>query len=508
MTILGAKTVAYLEIASCAFVEIDESTDQAVVRHEWSRKGARTIVGTYRITDFLTAGIQKALRAGQSFASDDVRGDSRLMPAQFSALGIASIVCVPIIANDRWRFAVVIHDSEPRKWREDQVELIREVTARTWARLERARVEEQVRRGAELLDVLIYQSPTGFYIVDAEFRISHMNADSQARAFRNVNPAIGRRFDEAIRILWPEPLATEIIGIFRHTLETGEPYQSPGLVSERADMHEVETYDWQLQRITMPDGRHAVVCYYYDTTQLRRAEQQLLEADRRKDEFLATLAHELRNPLAPIRNGLHYLRRLRGSTDHKVAELHEMMERQVTHMVRMVDDLMEVSRITRGNVRMRKEQVDLATILHGAIETSRPLIEAGGHTLSVAMCDEPLILDADVVRLTQVFANLLNNAAKYTDTGGQISITTRREGSISLVSIRDSGIGIPSDMLAKVFDLFTQADRAHGRAQGGLGIGLTLARSMVDMHGGTIEARSGGPGLGSEFLVRLPLATT
>src|SRR5690606_18602310 len=146
----------------------------------------------------------------------------------------------------------------------------------------------------------------GFYIVDSDLRITHMNADSQARAFRNVNPAIGRRFEEAIRVLWPEPLATECIGRFRHTLSTGEPYDCRGLVSERADLAAVECYDWQLQRITMPDGRHAVVCYYYDTTRVRQIENELREADRRKDEFLATLGHELRNPLAPIRNGLHY----------------------------------------------------------------------------------------------------------------------------------------------------------------------------------------------------------
>jgi signal transduction histidine kinase len=248
-----------------------------------------------------------------------------------------------------------------------------------------------------------------------------------------------------------------------------------------------------------------VVCYYYDTTRLREAEQQLRDADRRKDEFLATLAHELRNPLAPVRNGLHILRRGR-TIGIDAATVYEMMERQLSHMVRLVDDLMEVSRITRGQVELRKELVDLTSVVQSAVETSKPLIETGKHQLELSLGTEPLIVEADAVRLTQVFANLLNNSAKYTDTGGQISLVARRDGSSVVVSIRDNGIGIPADMLVKVFDLFTQADRTNSRIQGGLGIGLTLVRSMVQMHGGSIDARSDGPGRGSEFVVRLPLA--
>jgi PAS domain S-box-containing protein len=369
---------------------------------------------------------------------------------------------------------------------------------------ERKRQEQQIRLGAELLNVIIDESPSGFYIVDADFRISHMNLDSQARAFRNVNPAIGRRFDEAIRVLWPEPLATDMIRIFRHTLDTGEPYTSPGLISQRADLPGVETYEWQLRRITMPDGRHAVVCYYYDTTRLREVEQELREADRRKDEFLATLAHELRNPLAPLRAGLHLLKHLPDRVE--AANVYQMMDRQLRHMVRLVDDLMEVSRITRGKVELRREPVDLVGIISSAVETSRPLIEQGKHQLEISLAGESLVLDADAVRLIQVFANLLNNAAKYTDAGGLIHVTTRRDGADAVISVQDNGAGIPDDMLGKIFDLFTQADRTAGRAQGGLGIGLTLVRSIVTLHGGSIEARSAGAGRGSQFVVRLPLA--
>ncbi|WP_439586840.1 PAS domain S-box protein [Hydrogenophaga sp.] len=368
----------------------------------------------------------------------------------------------------------------------------------------RKQQEAEARRGTELLDFLIHHSPSGFYVVDADFRVSHINAETQARAFRNVNPAIGTRLDEAMRVLWPEPLATELIAIFRHTLETGEPYVSNSLISDRADINEVETYNWQLLRITMPDGRHAVACFYYDTTQLRRAEQDLREADQRKDEFLATLAHELRNPLAPIRNSLHVLR-LTNSGGVGADRLHDMLERQVSHLVRLVDDLMEVSRITRGKFELRKESIELGDVVQNALDTNKPLIRAASQELSVSLPDEVLTLEADGMRLAQVLANLLNNASKYTGEGGRIWLTARREGPEVVISVRDNGAGIPGTMLPRVFDLFTQADHTYHRAQGGLGIGLTLVRSIVNMHGGSVEARSEGLGHGSEFLVRLPL---
>ncbi len=241
-----------------------------------------------------------------------------------------------------------------------------------------------------------------------------------------------------------------------------------------------------------------------DITQRKRSEAALREADRRKDEFLAVLAHELRNPLAPIRNSLHILRML-GQNDPTAERVGGMMERQVDHMVRLVDDLMEVSRITRGKIELRKELVEVAAIVRSAVDTSQPLIESAGHRLVLALPPEPLTLNGDSVRLTQIVANLLNNAAKYTDPGGQIWLTVRREGDEVAILVRDTGVGIPPDMLPRVFDLFTQIDRHTERSQGGLGIGLTLVKSLVELHGGTVTAHSEGTGRGSEFVIRLPL---
>jgi PAS domain S-box-containing protein len=270
-------------------------------------------------------------------------------------------------------------------------------------------------------------------------------------------------------------------------------HERPGVFTERAE------------RLVAGIAAQAAVCM--DNAQLfsdfRQAEEALREADRRKDEFLATLAHELRNPLAPIRNGLHLLRMAEGDA-HTTRQAREMMDRQVGHLVRLVDDLLELSRITRGKVELRSEPLDLAAIVLSAVETSRPAIEAAHHKLELSLPAEPVSLNADFVRLAQVIANLLNNAAKYTDPGGEISLAVRREGGEAVVSVRDNGVGIAAEMLPTIFDMFAQGSRTIDRAQGGLGIGLTLSRNLVELHGGRIEAKSDGAGKGAEFTVRLP----
>jgi signal transduction histidine kinase len=236
---------------------------------------------------------------------------------------------------------------------------------------------------------------------------------------------------------------------------------------------------------------------------LRKLTAELSEADRRKDEFLATLAHELRNPLAPIRTGLQ-LMRLSAAETTTVEQARAMMERQLTQLVRLVDDLMDVSRISGGKLELRKEQVQLAAVVHNAIETSRPVIEEMGHELTVTLPKQPVVIEADLVRLAQVFSNLLTNAAKYSERGGHIWLTAERLGSDVVVSVKDAGIGIAADQLPRLFTMFSQVDRSLERSQGGLGIGLTLVKRLVEMHGGGIEARSEGLGQGSEFIVRFP----
>lgn len=237
----------------------------------------------------------------------------------------------------------------------------------------------------------------------------------------------------------------------------------------------------------------------------QRVEQELVEADRRKDEFLATLAHELRNPLAPIRNCLEITR----SNDNPSLreQTHHMMERQVQQMVRLVDDLLDVSRISRNKIVLRKERVPLARVIESAVETVQPLLQASGHQLAISSLPEPILVHADPIRLAQVLSNLLNNAAKYTKRGGQIWLTVERTETAVSVRVQDNGVGIPADMLSSIFEMFTQVEGTLELSHGGLGIGLSLVKWLTEMHDGRVEARSDGPGKGSEFIVHLPTLT-
>jgi PAS domain S-box-containing protein len=240
-----------------------------------------------------------------------------------------------------------------------------------------------------------------------------------------------------------------------------------------------------------------------DLTDRQRMEDALREQDRRKDEFLALLAHELRNPLAPLRNGLQVMRLAEGDAS-AIAQAREIMERQLTYMVRLIDDLLDISRINRNKMELRRSRVLLADVVSAAVETSRPMIEAAGHQLTVSLPSEPVSLDADLTRLAQVFGNLLTNSAKYTQRGGHIRLAAEQRGKDVIVSVRDNGIGIPAESLRSIFDMFSQVDRSIERSAGGLGIGLALVKGLVEMHGGTVTAESAGVGKGSTLTVRLP----
>ena len=265
---------------------------------------------------------------------------------------------------------------------------------------------------------------------------------------------------------------------------------------------------WFVLRMTRfkPPGPVRVVASHENITSRKKADEALRDADRRKDEFLATLAHELRNPLAPISNSLQIMH-LAKDDAAAVERARIVMERQLKQMVRLVDDLLDVSRINQGKLELRLERIDLASLMRHAVESSRPVIDAGGHEILIMVPPEPVFVDADVIRLGQVFANLLNNAAKYSERGGRIRMSAESRGDEVVVCVADSGVGIPIDMLPNIFDIFMQVDRSLEKSQGGLGIGLTLVRRLVEMHGGSVEAHSEGLGRGSEFVVSLPTAS-
>lgn len=269
---------------------------------------------------------------------------------------------------------------------------------------------------------------------------------------------------------------------------------------------DVRIVDLILAPVTNHDGQVIFVAATgTDITDRRLMEDALLENDRKKDEFIALLAHELRNPLAPIRNGLHVMR-LAGGDANAVEQVRAMMDRQLGHMVRLVDDLLDIARIGQNKMELRRSRVDLADVLSSAVETVRPMMDESRHELSVSLPPEPLILDADLTRLAQVFSNLLTNSAKYTERGGRVWLDAKRQGGDVVVSVRDNGIGIPAAAIPRLFDMFSQVDRSIERSTGGLGIGLALVKGLVEMHGGTVTVESHGLGFGSVFSVRLPLA--
>ena len=243
-----------------------------------------------------------------------------------------------------------------------------------------------------------------------------------------------------------------------------------------------------------------------DMTERKQIEDVLREADRRKDEFLATLSHELRNPLAPIRNALELMRRAGDDPSLNERAL-AIMERQLQQLVRLTDDLLDVSRITRNRIELRRDRTDLRSVLRSAVETIQPLSDAAGHSIVMDLPDTGLWVFGDFTRLAQAFANLLNNAVKYTDRGGRISVSAQVDADEAVIAVSDTGIGIEPSALPRIFDMFIQVEQGLTRTRSGLGIGLTLARRLIELHDGRIEARSGGPGKGTTFFVRLPIVT-
>lgn len=358
--------------------------------------------------------------------------------------------------------------------------------------------EEALRTSEERFTRFMASLPGLAWIKDLEGRYVYVN-DAAARAFGCSRetllgrtdaalfpPATADRFMENDRLAAASPAGVQVV---EELMQGGEIRSS--LVSKFSIAG----------RVGHPNLVGGIAI---DITDRMRAEQALREADRRKDEFLATLAHELRNPLAPIRYAVQLFKE-KAPQDADAQWSLDVIDRQVQQMVRLLEDLLDVSRISYQKLELRQEWVDLRTVLQRAVETSRPLVDGGGHELTVVLPTQPAVLQADPLRLAQVFANLLNNAAKFTRKGGKITLTAEQREDHFAVSVRDNGSGIAPEMLERIFDMFSQGNR--GYAQGGLGIGLALVKGLVELHGGRIEARSEGAGQGSEFLVVLPGAS-
>lgn len=296
----------------------------------------------------------------------------------------------------------------------------------------------------------------------------------------------------------------ELVELNRHLADTNEQLAKANAALQAEKTRELLALNTSLHQANREMER-ANLALLGEVAERARAEQALKEADRHKDEFLAMLAHELRNPLAPIRNAVH-LMKLKPLGDPQLQLSRDIIERQLIQLSRLVDDLLDVSRITRGKINLARRRVELSELVARAVETVAPTIESRGHALEVEIPKRTLMIYGDPMRLTQALGNVLANAAKYTDNGGRITLRAQRRRRDIEITIRDTGIGIVPEVLPCIFNLFTQLDRRTGRHQGGLGIGLALVRQLVEMHGGTVSAASEGPGEGSEFLIRLPLS--
>jgi len=366
---------------------------------------------------------------------------------------------------------------------------------------EMASVNEALRAASDYADAIVQTTPSPLLVLDASLHVINANSAFYQTFKARAEDTEGRYLYELGDHDWDIASLREALrkvlrddGHFRN-LEVRHPFVGLG---EKVML-------LSAQRLRGGSNRpEMILLSIQDDTQRKHVEDELAEANRNKDEFLAMLAHELRNPLAPMRLAAETMRTI-GSADSTVTFGAAVIGRQVAHLSRLVDDLLDVSRINRGMIEVQKRPIALGEAVGTAIEISRPLIEEREHHLVVVEAPGAIYVNGDLDRLAQVISNLLNNAAKFTPKGGEITLSTQLQGGDALVKVRDNGNGIPAELLPRVFDLFVQAEASHGRGYGGMGIGLALARTLVELHGGSIEAHSAGEGKGSEFVVSLPL---
>ncbi|HEU4581314.1 MAG TPA: ATP-binding protein [Polyangiaceae bacterium] len=513
LAVVSAKLGSYLKLVGCSLAELYPATDQLRVRSTWGSNGQLEAAATPRLSEVVHREVLRLYQAGRPLVVFDSEADPRVDAQGCRTRGIRSLVGLPGARKDEGIFVFCVGDSGARDWREDELELLQDLSERLFQRLERAIADASLRETELRLQQALEAAGMGTFSwhlaedrTEADPRLLSLfglpsdgalslelalkqliHLDDRARyasaVARATDPAGSGRLREDIRVVHPDGGVHWLAIRAQATFESGRATCLTGMATDISDRRFAEDA-------------------------LRRSEQQLKESDRRKDEFLAVLAHELRNPLAPIRTGLELLH-LSADLPDGGARVRGVMERQVNHMVRLVDDLLDVSRINSGSIRLQRQVMTLQSLVSTAIEAHRAALEAGQLRLELELPSEPLMLDVDPTRFVQVLSNLLHNAIKFTEPGGRIRVvaqSTLVAGSPRLqLAVEDSGSGISRELLPRVFELFTQGEPGAQRAAGGLGIGLALARRLIEMHGGSIEAFSGGRGRGSRFVIQLPL---
>jgi len=464
---------------ACAYVRIDVGSGSARVMSDHA--AATSAFGI----DDVGGAAGEALRDGRAYRSDD---------------GARSLLAVPVLHQGRLAAAMLLRDELARALREDDVDLARLVANRCFESFERMRTMHEAKEGAAQVRLVADHVPAKISYVDRALHYRFNNAAYGDWYGVDTGTIVGRH-------------VREVLGdaTYRERL----PYMQRALRGETVTFKSRSEHSRLGMRMTditcVPDiAEDGEVRGFFvmsvDTTERQRAEERLRENDRRKDEFLAMLAHELRNPLAPLSNAL-YLWPLVARDAKRADELRALMERQLHQLTRLLDDLLDMSRVSRGRIELRRHPVRLVDALDRALEGVRLLADRQQQTLAVTPAPADLWVNADIERLTQVFDNVLNNAVKYTPEGGCIRVACERDGACAVVRVVDDGRGIPPEMLERVFEMFVQLDPTLENGRGGMGIGLALSKRLVEMHGGTIVAKSAGVDHGTEFVVRLPLAS-
>jgi signal transduction histidine kinase len=489
-----------LGVARVTLAELDDHRNEAVLLHESGDEESRIEIASVPLEPF--AKLATESRGGVMTVISDTRTDpqaAHLYKDWYSPQGVGAIVSAPLLENDTLVALLSAVSIQPREWSDAEIELVRSVADIVWPALEKARAGRRVTMNEERLRLAQGVAQIGTWDWDPETRRAFFSAETK--------DILGLTGDDATlpeewqRNVDPQQLPS-VLAMLEECTTVGK-----GEIEYRY-CHPTRGVRWIYHKAGLVHhaGHRHVVGISLDVTTRRQAEEALKEVNQRKDEFLAMLAHELRNPLAPIRNAAQLLSVHGGKPEIEWARA--VIERQTGHLVRLVDALLDVSRMVRGQITLQRTPVKLADIVQTAIETSRPLIRRRKHHFAVEIPEQTVMVEGDLTRLAQVISNLLNNAAKYTDDGGHIRLDATLEGATVAIRVRDTGLGVAPNLLPHVFDLFTQADRSLDRAEGGLGIGLTLVKRLVEMHGGQVEAHSEGLGRGAEFVVRLPVLAT
>jgi PAS domain S-box-containing protein len=483
-----------LNASRVLYVVVDDD-GTALVRRDWTAPGLASLAGRSFVINDHGPSLMDELREGRPVVKRNVALESLTAAdaERHERLGVGAKIMVPLVRAGALKVVLTLHSREPRDWSSDEIDAVREVAERTWLAVEAARAQDELRAQRDLSQSVFDSMAEGFQLLRRDWTIEYINDVGLQLAGRTAEQMIGRHQWEAI----PEAAGSAVEAMYRQAFASGEPgtveyFHQPASGAER--WLEVRAYPIHGERLAV---------FFRDISARKRADEEIRDANRRKDEFLAMLAHELRNPLAPIRAAADLLS-MPGADEARVRTTSAIISRQVGHLTSLVDDLLDVSRVTRGLVVLDMEHVDMKRVVSDAVEQVRPLVEARRHGLTVDLPPEAAHVYGDRKRLVQVLSNLLNNAAKYTPEGGRIRVTMQVEPAHVSVAVADDGIGMSADMTSRAFALFAQAERTSDRAQGGLGIGLALVRNLVELHGGTVSAKSAGAGAGSEFTICLP----